>query len=82
MKLNTNKFALAGGILWALYMFVLTWLAMFGGYAEGFLNMVSGIYPWYTISVGGSILGLIWGFVDGYVGCWLFAALYNKLLKD
>jgi len=82
MKLNAHKFALAAGVLWAVCMFLLTWIAMATGYAEGFLNLVSSVYPWYSVSIGGSILGFIWGFIDGYVGCWLFAALYNKLLKD
>jgi len=82
MKLNAHKFALAAGILWAIAMFVFTWIAVGTGYLGDFLNIIAGVYPGYSVTAGGSFLGLVYGFIDGYVGCWLFAALYNKLLKE
>ncbi|MCL5007018.1 MAG: bacteriophage holin [Patescibacteria group bacterium] len=81
MKLNANKFGLAAGIFWAVILFVFTLIAATTGYGTGWLqSFVATIYPGYTVSVFGSVLGLIYGFIDGYVGCWLFAALYNKLV--
>ncbi len=81
MKLDVKKFGLAGGILWAVALFVWTLVALFTGYGENMLRLIEGVYPWYEISFGGAILGAIWGFIDGFVGCWLFAWIYNRLAK-
>jgi hypothetical protein len=78
--LNSLKFGLAAGILWALYMFVYTILSMYTGYGSVMLNMMANLYPGYTISWQGSIVGLIYGFFDGFIGIFLFAWIYNALL--
>jgi len=80
-QLNTNKFGLAGGILWGAIMFVCTILALGIGYSSEFLGLFSSIYPGYTVSGIGVITGLIYGFIDGFVGCWLFAKIYNGLIR-
>jgi len=79
-KLDARKFGLAGGILWGAVMLVSTILAVSTGYATEFLNLFASIYPGFNISGGGVVVGLIYGFVDGFVGCWLFAKIYNGLL--
>lgn len=81
MKLDMKKFGLAGGVLWAVGLFVWTIIAIFTGWGQDMLYLIGGIYPWYSISLGGAVIGLIWGFFDGFVGCWLFAWLYNKLAR-
>lgn len=77
--LNPMKLGLAGGILWGLCMFICTILSMYFGYSTSFLNMMIDVYPGYAISWGGSILGLVYGFVDGFIGLFLLAWIYNKL---
>jgi len=79
--LDAKKFGLAGGILWGLCMAVCTILAVYTGYSKQFLELMSTVYPGYTISPVGSIIGLIYGFIDAFVGLFIFAWLYNKLLK-
>ncbi|MDE2001681.1 MAG: bacteriophage holin [Patescibacteria group bacterium] len=80
MKLDAQKFALAGGLLWGACMFLCTWLALWSGYSMDFLNLMGSIYPGYMVTAGGSVVGLVYGFFDGYIGGWLFAKLYNWLL--
>jgi|TARA_B100001971_G_C18088378_1_gene482131 hypothetical protein len=63
MKLDIKAFALAGGIIWALGMFVLTLIATYTGYGDAFLGLFANAYPWYTISVAGAFIGGIWGFI-------------------
>ncbi len=77
--LNAKKLGVAGGIVWALSMFVCTILAIYTGYSDSFLKVMSSIYPGYAISWGGAFLGLGYGFVDAFVGFFLLAWLYNKL---
>lgn len=79
--LNTKNLALSAGIMWALSMFIMTIISMYTGYASQFINLMESIYPGYNLSWGGSILGLIYGFVDGFVGLYIFGWLYNKLNK-
>ncbi len=82
MQLNASKFGLAGGIFWAAVVFVCTLVATWTGFTAAWLNaFVATLYPGYTVSISGSVIGLIYGFFDGLIGCWLFATLYNKLLK-
>ena len=81
MMLDAKKFGLAGGIFWGLCMFIMTLVCMFTGYAMQFLILMADIYPGYTISGFGSIVGLIYGFLDGFIGLFVFAWLYNKLVK-
>lgn len=80
MTLSIKGFALAGGIVWGLAMFLLTWWIIFtGGSAGGGEGMIARVYLGYSVSPVGSIVGLIWGFVDGVIGGAVFAWLYNKL---
>tara|TARA_Y100000310_G_C20471044_1_gene710038 strand:+ start:122 stop:370 length:249 start_codon:yes stop_codon:yes gene_type:complete len=81
MTLNAKNFGLAGGIFWGLAMFVFTLIAVGTGYLTDFLNIMAGIYPGYSITPVGSIFGLVEGFLDGFVGLYIFAWLYNKLEK-
>jgi len=40
------------------------------------------VYPFFTITPLGSLLGLIYGFVDGLIVGGAFAWLYNRLNKE
>ncbi|HEX9665194.1 MAG TPA: bacteriophage holin [Thermodesulfobacteriota bacterium] len=79
MKLNTRAFALTCGIIWGLGLFVLTWWMIAFGGATGEKTMIGKIYIGYNISAAGSLIGLIWGFVDALIGGAIFAWLYNLI---
>ena len=79
MKLNVKAFALTCGILWGLGLFFLTWwIIAFDGSVAG-PTLVGRLYRGYTISPMGSVIGLIYAFIDGLIGGAIFAWLYNKL---
>ena len=79
MKLNVMAFALTTGIIWGIGLFLLTWwIIMFDG-ATGDPTLIGRVYRGYTISAGGSFIGLIWAFVDGLIGGGIFAWLYNRI---
>ena len=77
--LNARRLGLAGGILWGLSMFVCTLISLYTGYGTAWLNLMADIYPGYTISLIGSVIGLAYGFADAFIGFFLLAWLYNKL---
>ncbi len=77
MKLNVKAFALTCGIIWALGVFFLTWwIIAFDGitYETTFIGR---LYRGYTISPLGSVVGLLWGFADAFIGGAVAAWLYN-----
>jgi hypothetical protein len=81
MKLNAKKFGLAAGIVWGLNVFLTTLLSHFTGYGIEFLSIMLGLYPGYSISPLGSIIGMVYGFVDFFVIFYLVGRLYNWMQR-
>jgi len=79
MKLNVKAFALTCGLVWGFGVFFLTWwvIAFDGASTESI--WLSHLYRGYSLSAVGSIIGLVWAFVDGTIGGAVFAWLYNLL---
>jgi hypothetical protein len=79
MKLNVKAFALACGIFWGVGLFALTWwlIAWEGSTHE--ITLIGRLYRGYNISPVGSIVGLLYGFVDAGVGGAILAWLYNAI---
>lgn len=83
MKWDTKRFAITGGITWALCLFAITLVSAFtgGSYAKPFLDGIGSIYPGYSISLVGSIVGLVYGFFDVFIGVYIFTWVYKKIGK-
>jgi hypothetical protein len=83
MRLSLKALALAGGILWALALFM-TGVAnlIWPGYGEGFLKMIASVYPGYhaACSIGDLIVGTLYAFIDGAIGGLFFGWLYNLFI--
>lgn len=60
--------------------FLMALLAMIG-YGKQIVSVIGSVYIGYDASIVGAILGLVYGFVDGLIGLYIFAILYNKLEK-
>ena len=79
MKLNVKAFALACGLVWGLGLLVLTWwIIAFDGPTDK-QTFIGQVYRGYSISLLGSVVGMIWAFVDGLIGGAIFAWLYNLI---
>jgi hypothetical protein len=78
-KLDGVAFGCATGILCGLGLFLATlMLILKGGDVVGpRLQLLSQYYPGYSVTAGGTILGLAYGFVTGLIGGWSFAFLRN-----
>jgi len=79
--LHAVKFGLAGGIVCALGVAILTIAGIYGYFAE-FNALIISIYGFlgYAVSGTGILIGAVCGFVDGFIGLWLLATIYNKLI--
>lgn len=85
MELDTKALAVAGSLLTggALLFFGILNLAV-PGYAGPLLELAASIYPGYggTAGLGDLLVGTGYGLVDGAVGGWLLAWLYNAALSS
>lgn len=79
MKLNVRAFALAFGLWWGIGVFLLAWwVALVGGAPSGG-TLLELVYIGFAYTPVGSVIGLVWGFVDGLIGGAILAWLYNLL---
>jgi hypothetical protein len=79
MKLNITAFSLTSGIILGLGIFIMTWWVIAFEGATGASTPIGAVYRGYNISPSGSIIGLIWGAVDGLIGGAIFAWVYNAI---
>ena len=77
MRLNVKALAITCGLLWGLGLFCITWWIMLFEGATGEVTLIGQVYRGYCISPVGSIIGMLWGFVDGLIGGAIFAWVYN-----
>jgi hypothetical protein len=78
MYLSPKNLGLAGGIVHGIWMFLLTVLSSGTGYAHHALGVLQDAYPGFTLTFGGSLLILVYGFVEAFIGFFLIAWLYNR----
>ena len=81
MKLNARALAMSLGIIWGVALLVITIISLYSGYAAEFLSLVASFYPGYEVSIPGAVIGLIYAFIDGFIGGYLMAIIYNKFAK-
>ena len=77
MKLNTKAFTLACGLVWGIGLMLITWWIMLMDGATGEITFIGKVYRGYSISLGGSFMGLVWGLIDGAIGGAILAGIYN-----
>ena len=80
MKLNVKACALTVGLMWGLALFCFTWWIILLEGATGEITFIGRLYLGYCISPIGSLIGLVWAFIDGIIGGAIFAWLYNFIL--
>jgi hypothetical protein len=79
MRLHALKLGLAGGILWGLFLFAMTWISSNTGWGMFWISQWMDLYPGYNLTLKGSFIGFGYGFVDGFLSLFLLAGLYNLL---
>ncbi|MBN1870681.1 MAG: bacteriophage holin [Candidatus Omnitrophica bacterium] len=80
-KLSPRACGLAFGILWSAGVMMMGLVSIVSPWARPFVNVLSVMYVGYSSSVSGIFIGILWGFVDAFIGGWVFAWLYNKFVK-
>ena len=79
MKIHVKSAALTGAIILGAGLFLLTWwMIVYSGQSTEPI-FISRFYPGYTITPLGSLLGGLYGAIDGAVFFGIAAWLYNRL---
>lgn len=78
-KLNVKALGLTFGIVWATGIFIMGITSTFMNWGWNFVALMGSVYVGYNSTIGGTLIGTIWGFCDGAVCGSLIAWLYNKL---
>jgi hypothetical protein len=81
MKLSKRALGLSLGLVWGLTILFATWWLLYWGSSGTTISKLSGFYLGYTFSWAGGLIGLLWGFVDGFFGGVIIAGLYNLFNK-
>lgn len=83
LRLNANVLGLVLGIITGLAIFVATnFLILKGGAVVGpHLGLLRNFFPYYSVTFLGSIVGLGWGLISGYVAGFVIASIYNLVVK-
>lgn len=83
MKLNPVAMGLSLGIVWGGALFITTWLSHFTGYGKAFLEVLAvSIYPGYSISPLGSVIGFFYGLVDLFIVGVIIGWIYNRIIRE
>ena len=80
MRLDVKAFAITSAVIWGVGLFLATWWMMISQGATGEATLIGKIYPGYSVSPLGSVIGLFWAVVDGLIVGAAFAWIYNRLL--
>jgi len=81
LMLDAKAVGFSCALLWGGAQLVMGILATYVGYGVAFVNLVSSIYPGDGLGPVGIVLGTVFGLIDGFLGGYIFALLYNRLAK-
>ena len=82
MKLSVKAFTLTVALVWAGAILTTGLISIgFPGYGREFLDVCSSLYPGYHANqtLWSTIVGTLYGLVDGAIGGAIFAWVYNHL---
>jgi len=81
MELDKKAFGLSTAILWGAAVLLGTIFLLLIGSQGATIGRLRKVYYGYSFSYLGSLIGLLWAFVTGFIGGWLFAFFYNLFRK-
>ena len=77
VKIDMGAFCIALGCLWGVCVFVLGLLSMKSHNRLKTVKLFAKVYIGYQATLLGSLIGALWGFIDGAISGLLIAWIYN-----
>jgi hypothetical protein len=81
MKLDLKAAANTLALTWGLGLFLMTWWLIAWEGASQDPIFLSKFYLGYRVSPLGSVIGLLWALLDGWIGGAVLAWLYNAFAR-
>ena len=82
IKLRPLGLGMSFGILWALSVMAISLLSIYFSYGTTVVTFLTTVYWGYELTLTGVLIGTGWAFLDGFVGGFLLAAIYNLFIKN
>ena len=79
MKLNIKVTAVTFGLFIGISLFIITWWIILLDGPSDTSTFIGKIYRGYSLTPSGSLIGLLWGLIDGSITGAIFAWVYNKV---
>lgn len=79
-RLKSASFGLAVGLLLSFFAFLLVILATYIGYGIELVELMGTVYWGVEPTLIGALITLPWAFVDGFIGGFLLAWIYNRFV--
>jgi hypothetical protein len=79
-SLDVGKLGIAFGVAWSLFTFLAGLTAAGLSWGVEFIQLLGTIYYGYGPTLMGSVIGAVWGFVNGFLWGAVIAGVYNYLL--
>jgi len=79
MKLNIKVTAVTFGLFIGISLFIITWWIILLDGPSDAPTFIGKIYRGYSLTPSGSLIGLLWGLIDGSITGAIFAWVYNKV---
>lgn len=79
MKLNIKVTAVTFGLFIGISLFIITWWIILLDGPSDTPTFIGKIYRGYSLTPSGSLIGLLWGLIDGSITGAIFAWVYNKV---
>lgn len=83
LKLDPVSFGTSLGVVGAILLFIATLIPALNNDPAGlfeFISLLSQYFPGYGLTIGGSFLGLLYGFLSSFILGWVYAFLRNTCL--
>ncbi|MFC1649010.1 bacteriophage holin [Nanoarchaeota archaeon] len=77
-KLDVKKLGLALGFTCAICCFFIALTAWLWGWGTAIVDLIGTVYIGYEATGVGALIGIVYGFIDGFIGGVLIAWFYNK----
>ena len=81
MKLDLKAAANTLALMWGLGLFTMTWWLIIWDGASQDPNLLSKFYIGYRVTPLGSVIGLGWALLDGWIAGALLVWLYNRFAR-
>ena len=79
MRIKAVPFGVALGVVYATVFFLYGILAALFGWGASLAEIIGSFYVGFGPTIGGALIGAVWGFIVGFVFFALGASLYKKL---